>query len=138
LTLVVRLSFWTGSYRRARDEIVVQRERCRGPGSGGSFLASDLSALERLSLRLTQLATHRSAHQRSYALALSSYLAFARGDWDRLVSVTQQIAKLVGAERWVELEARLSRLDRAAANGSALAGDGGAVRWDGGWIRCGS
>jgi hypothetical protein len=61
------------------------------------YLAGDLSEVERMSGRLTQLATRRSAHLRSHALALVSHLLFARGDWDGLAALGAEIAELVNA-----------------------------------------
>jgi class 3 adenylate cyclase len=61
------------------------------------YLAGDLNEVERMSSRLTQLATRRSAHLRSHALALVSHVLFARGDWDGLAALGAEISELVNA-----------------------------------------
>ncbi|MDQ2915064.1 MAG: AAA family ATPase [Chloroflexota bacterium] len=68
-----------------------------------SYSAGDLSAVDQLSARLTHLATHRSAHLRSHALALVSYRLFARGDWDGLASLGRELAELVQANQGAQL-----------------------------------
>ena len=64
-----------------------------------SYLAADLAGVKRLSDRLTELARHRSAHLRSHALALLSYLYFARAEWDLLAAVGREIGDLVTSDR---------------------------------------
>lgn len=64
-----------------------------------AYLAGDLAEVGRLSERLTRLAIDRSAHVRSHALALRSYLLFARGEWEELVAVGGEIADLVTTDR---------------------------------------
>ena len=61
------------------------------------YLAGDLSELVRMSRRLTELATRRSAHLRSHALALVAHLLFARGDWESLSALGRELAELVSA-----------------------------------------
>ena len=61
------------------------------------YLAGDLSEVERMSGKLTAIATHRSAHLRSHALALVAHLLFARGDWGGLVALGEELADLVDA-----------------------------------------
>ena len=61
------------------------------------YLAGDLAEAERMSHRFDEMATHRSAHLRSHALALRSHVTFARGDWGSLASVGQELAELVDA-----------------------------------------
>jgi len=61
------------------------------------YLAGDLGEVERLSDRLTHLATRRSAHLRSHALALVAHVHLARGDWEALASLGEEIAELVSA-----------------------------------------
>ena len=62
-----------------------------------SYLAGNLREVERLSDRLSELATRRSAHLRSHALALVSHLLFARGDWDGLAALGRELVELVDA-----------------------------------------
>ncbi len=61
------------------------------------YLAGDLGEVERMSDRLTQLAARRSAHLRSHALALVAHVRLARGDWEGLAALGQEIAELVKA-----------------------------------------
>jgi class 3 adenylate cyclase/tetratricopeptide (TPR) repeat protein len=61
------------------------------------YLAGDLGELERMSARLTQVAARRSAHLRSHALALVAHIRLARGDWEGLAILGQEIADLVTA-----------------------------------------
>ena len=61
------------------------------------YLAGDLGEVERMSGRLTEVATRRSAHLRSHALALVSHVLFARGDWDGLASLGRDLIELESA-----------------------------------------
>src|SRR5205814_9941551 len=61
------------------------------------YLAGDLGEVERMSDRLTQLAARRSAHLRSHALALVAHVRLARGDWEGLAALGQEIAELLSA-----------------------------------------
>ena len=82
------------------------------------YLAGDLSEVERLSSRFTQLATRRSAHLRSHALALRSHVLFARGDWDGLVALGRDVVELVRANPQAQL-----CLAAAGAAGYAVVAD---------------
>ena len=61
------------------------------------YLAGDLGEVERMSGRLTQVATRRSAHLRSHALALVSHVLFARGDWEGLAALGRELVAMVAA-----------------------------------------
>ena len=61
------------------------------------YLAGDLGEVERMSGRLTQVATRRSAHLRSHALALVSHVLFARGDWEGLAALGRELVEMVAA-----------------------------------------
>jgi len=82
------------------------------------YLAGELAEVERMSGRLTQVATRRSAHLRSHALALVSHLLFARGDWDDLSALGRELIELVRANPSTQL-----CLAAAGAAGYAVVAD---------------
>jgi hypothetical protein len=82
------------------------------------YLAGDLGEVERMSSRLTEVATRRSAHLRSHALALVSHVLFARGDWDDLSALGRELIELVRANPSAQL-----CLAAAGAAGYAVVAD---------------
>ena len=82
------------------------------------YLAGDLAEVERMSARLTEVATRRSAHLRSHALALVSHVLFARGDWDDLSALGRDLIELVRANPTAQL-----CLAAAGAAGYAVVAD---------------
>ena len=81
-------------------------------------LAGDLAEVERMSGRLTQVATRRSAHLRSHAIALVSHVLFARGAWDDLSVLGRELIELVRANPSAQL-----CLAAAGAAGYAVVAD---------------
>jgi tetratricopeptide (TPR) repeat protein len=61
------------------------------------YFAGDLGEVERMSARLTEVASRRSAHLRSHALALVAHVSFAHGDWDGLAALGAELVELVSA-----------------------------------------
>jgi hypothetical protein len=82
------------------------------------YLAGDLREVERLSDRLTHLATRRSAHLRSHALALVAHMLFARGQWEDLAALGHEIAGLVSTNPGTQF-----CLAAAGATGYAVVAD---------------
>jgi class 3 adenylate cyclase/tetratricopeptide (TPR) repeat protein len=82
------------------------------------YLAGDLAEVERISSRLTQVATRRSAHLRSHAIALVSHVLFARGEWDDLSALGRELIELVRANPSAQL-----CLAAAGAAGYAVVAD---------------
>jgi tetratricopeptide (TPR) repeat protein len=82
------------------------------------YLAGDLREVERMSDRLTHLATRRSAHLRSHALALVAHMLFARGQWEDLAALGHEIAGLVSTNPGTQF-----CLAAAGATGYAVVAD---------------
>jgi hypothetical protein len=82
------------------------------------YLAGDLREVERMSDRLTHLATRRSAHLRSHALALVAHMLFARGEWEDLAALGHEIAELVSTNPGTQF-----CLAAAGATGYAVVAD---------------